>query len=80
MTLTYSFNLALTARASDGSEESRLQSRNPAVQSVELDQWPPNGEVFKLQAPIEFAYPEKPDETIGTIENYPTQERGAMTG
>jgi hypothetical protein len=76
MRLTYALNLLLTAQSSDGAEVGHLRMKKPAVQSVELNQWPPSGEVFQLHEPIELFLIDTPDEVAATIAEYPTQERG----
>jgi hypothetical protein len=76
MKLTYVLNLVITAQSSDGAEVGQIRTKTPAVQSVELNEWPPNGEIFQLQRPMEFVFPD--GEFAATIEKYPTQERGRV--
>jgi hypothetical protein len=82
--MTLDFKVTITnppadlARAAEGeqSEPLVLTTKDPAVLSGNLSSFPPQGEVYQLQNPIELVLPEDPEATVATIDKFPVQIGG----
>jgi hypothetical protein len=54
-----------------------LTTKNPAVLTGQLNYFPPRGETYQLQDPIELVDPDQPDQVVATIEKFPLQIGGS---
>ncbi|GAA4917055.1 hypothetical protein LX16_3966 [Stackebrandtia albiflava] len=59
-----------------GMEPVTLISRSPAELVGRLGQFPPQGEVYRLTQLVELADPDRPDETVATLDRLPVRLRG----
>lgn len=48
-----------------------LTTKNPSRFVGHPAQFPPQGDVYKLQNPIDLVLPDDPDQNIGTIHKFP---------
>ncbi|WP_020673443.1 twin-arginine translocation signal domain-containing protein [Amycolatopsis nigrescens] len=53
-----------------------LTTKDPAQLVGKLTQFPPRGDLYKLQNPVELVLPEDPDTTIVTIQRFPVKVGG----
>lgn len=57
--------------AAEQSEPLVLTTKNPSRFVGNPTQFPPQGDVYKLQNPIDLVVPDDPDQDIGTIDKFP---------
>lgn len=78
MTLSFTMVIdqpeASNARAS--AEPLILTTKDPAQLIGKLTQFPPNGDLYRLQNPIDLVDLENPDTTVATIEKFPVKVGG----
>ncbi|MFI9010104.1 twin-arginine translocation signal domain-containing protein [Actinosynnema sp. NPDC053489] len=53
-----------------------LETKNPAVLVGTVTQFPPRGDVYRLQNPVDLVLPDDPDTVIATIEEFPVKVGG----
>ncbi|WP_158895165.1 twin-arginine translocation signal domain-containing protein [Amycolatopsis anabasis] len=53
-----------------------LTTKEPAQLIGKLTQFPPRGDLYKLQNPVDLILPDDPDTTIATIERFPVKVGG----
>ncbi|KAF9967246.1 hypothetical protein BGZ73_000635 [Actinomortierella ambigua] len=53
-----------------------LESKEPAILRSTLTQYPPRGNLFILQAPVELVLPDGPVTTIATLQKFPAKMGG----
>ncbi|KAI8867850.1 hypothetical protein GQ42DRAFT_50108 [Ramicandelaber brevisporus] len=53
-----------------------LTTKDPAILVGKLTQFPPMGDIYQLQNPIDLVLPDNPDTTIATIEKFPVKVGG----
>jgi hypothetical protein len=53
-----------------------LETKNPAILIATLTQYPPKGDLYRLQNPVDLAAPDDPDTTVVTIETFPVKMGG----
>ncbi|TVT07978.1 hypothetical protein FNH07_14165 [Amycolatopsis bartoniae] len=53
-----------------------LTTKDPGKLVGQLTQFPPRGDLYKLQNPIDLVLPDNPDETIASIEKFPVKVAG----
>ncbi|KAI8874368.1 hypothetical protein GQ42DRAFT_159843 [Ramicandelaber brevisporus] len=53
-----------------------LTTKNPAKLVGQLTQFPPRGDLYQLQSPVELVLPDEPETTIATIEKFPVKMGG----
>lgn len=53
-----------------------LTTKNPAQLIGTLTQFPPKGDLYQLQNPVDLVLPDDPDVTIATIQKFPVQVGG----
>jgi hypothetical protein len=56
-----------------------LATKNPAELVGQLSTFPPTGEVYELQHPIELVDPDQPVTTVAAISNFPVKIGGIQT-
>jgi hypothetical protein len=59
-----------------GSEPLVLITKNRFTLIGQLTQYPPRGDLFQLQTPVEFVDRENPDTVVATIEKFPVKVGG----
>ncbi|MFD8006516.1 hypothetical protein [Streptomyces mirabilis] len=59
-----------------GGESLVLSSKDAFTLIGQLTQYPPKGDLFQLQKPVDFVDPDKPDTVIATIEKFPVKAGG----
>jgi hypothetical protein len=82
--MTFDFKMTITNPPADvarvaGGEQSEplvLTTKDPAVLTGSLSSFPPQGEVYQLQNPIELVLPEDSEATVATIDKFPVQIGG----
>ncbi|UNS99553.1 hypothetical protein MMF93_26210 [Streptomyces tubbatahanensis] len=62
-------------RAAQG-EPLVLTTKNPGKLVGQMDAFPPDGAMYKLQNPIDLVLPDDPDTTIATIQKFPVKVGG----
>jgi hypothetical protein len=58
------------------SEPLVLTTKNPGKLVGQLSEFPPRGELYRLQNPIDLVLPDNPDETIASIDKFPVKVGG----
>jgi hypothetical protein len=53
-----------------------LTTKNPAQLVGQLTQFPPRGDLYRLQNPVDLVLPDDPDTTIATIQKFPVKVGG----
>lgn len=53
-----------------------LTTKDPAVLKGILTQFPPRGDLYQLQNPVELVLPDDPDTVVATIERFPVKVGG----
>ncbi|GAA1943992.1 twin-arginine translocation signal domain-containing protein [Amycolatopsis minnesotensis] len=53
-----------------------LTTKDPAQLVGKLTQFPPRGDLYQLQNPVDLILPDEPDTTIATIEKFPVKVGG----
>ncbi|QWF76997.1 twin-arginine translocation signal domain-containing protein [Amycolatopsis sp. CA-230715] len=53
-----------------------LTTKDPAVLIGKITQFPPRGDLYQLQNPVDLILPEDPDTTIATIQKFPVKMGG----
>ncbi|MFK0151303.1 hypothetical protein ACIQVL_26370 [Streptomyces sp. NPDC090499] len=53
-----------------------LTTRDPAMIVAQLTQYPPRGDLYQLQSPVELVDPERPDVTVATLQKLPVKVGG----
>ncbi|MFE9454400.1 hypothetical protein [Streptomyces sp. NPDC006739] len=53
-----------------------LTTKNPAQLIGQLTQFPPKGDLYQLQNPVDLVLPDDPDTTIATIQKFPVKVGG----
>ncbi|AXB48191.1 hypothetical protein A4R43_00360 [Amycolatopsis albispora] len=53
-----------------------LTTKEPAQLIGRLTQFPPRGDLYRLQNPVDLVLPDNPDTTIATIERFPVKIGG----
>jgi hypothetical protein len=64
----------IQARAAD--QPLVLETKNPAKLVGQLTQFPPRGDLYQLQNPVDLVLPDEPDITIATIQKFPVKVGG----
>ncbi|MBF9069200.1 hypothetical protein [Streptacidiphilus fuscans] len=59
-----------------GEEPLVLTPKGEAVLVGKVSQYPPKGDLFQLQAPVEFVDPEKPDDIAAVLQKFPAKVGG----
>lgn len=58
------------------SEPLVLTTKDPALLIGKLTQFPPRGDLYQLQNPVDLVLPDDPDTTIATIQRFPVKVGG----
>lgn len=58
------------------SEPLVLTTKNPGMLVGQLSHFPPRGELYQLQNPIDLVLPDNPDETVASIDKFPVKVGG----
>jgi hypothetical protein len=75
--LVLNFTLTIDAIGGDRADVPLvLETRNPAVLIGNLTQFPPRGDLYRLQNPVDLVLPDAPDLTIATIDRFPVKVGG----
>lgn len=53
-----------------------LTTKDPAQLVGQLTQFPPRGDLYRLQNPVDLILPDEPDSTIATIQRFPVRVGG----
>ncbi|MFE6615555.1 hypothetical protein [Amycolatopsis sp. NPDC057786] len=53
-----------------------LTTKDPAQLVGHLTQFPPSGDHYRLQNPVDLILPDEPDSTIATIQRFPVKVGG----
>ncbi len=53
-----------------------LTTKDPALLIGKLTQFPPKGDLYQLQNPVDLVLPDDADTTIATIEKFPVKVGG----
>ncbi|WP_329203558.1 hypothetical protein [Streptomyces sp. NBC_01435] len=53
-----------------------LTTRDPAKIIGQLTRFPPRGDLYQLQNPVDFADPDNPDMTVATLQKFPGKVGG----
>lgn len=53
-----------------------LESKEPMVLLGSLTQFPPRGELYRLEKPVDFVDPAHPDSVVATLEKFPVRRGG----
>lgn len=69
-------NFHLTVDSPELFPGKELRSKNSAVLIGNLTQFPPRGDLYQLQNPVELVLPDNPDVTVASIETFPVQVTG----
>lgn len=64
------------AAGGEGSEPLVLTTKDPAVLIGSLSSFPPQGEIYQLDNPVDLVVPEDPDATVARIDKFPVQIGG----
>lgn len=59
-----------------GSEPLVLTTKDPVVLIGQLTQFPPRGDLYQLQKPVELVDPEDPAKVLAVIEKFPVEVGG----
>jgi hypothetical protein len=59
-----------------GGEPLVLTPKDPAQLIGKLTQYPPRGDLYQLQNPVDLVFPDDPDTVIATIQKFPAQIGG----
>ncbi|MFD7431666.1 hypothetical protein ACFV6Z_32120 [Streptomyces sp. NPDC059818] len=59
-----------------GNEPLILSTKDRAVLTTQLTQYPPKGDLLQLQNPVDLVAPDRPDTVIATIETFPVKAGG----
>ncbi|QLJ06389.1 hypothetical protein HZZ00_19440 [Streptomyces sp. NEAU-sy36] len=65
----------MTIEQSEG-EPLVLTTKDPAKLIGKLTQYPPRGDLYQLQDPVDLVLPDDPDTTIATIQKFPAKVGG----
>ncbi|MFD7117532.1 hypothetical protein ACFWAA_10855 [Streptomyces sp. NPDC059922] len=68
-------NLTMAIEQSEG-EPLILTTKDPARLIGKLTQYPPKGDLYQLQEPVDLVLPDDPDTVIATIEKFPAKVGG----
>ncbi|MFD9891362.1 hypothetical protein ACFWY9_18620 [Amycolatopsis sp. NPDC059027] len=63
-------------RSSKAYEPLVLTTKDPAMLVGKLTQFPPRGDLYQLQNPVDLVLPDDPDTTIATIQKFPVKVGG----
>lgn len=66
----------LGIRSSKAYEPLVLTTKDPAKLIGQLTQFPPRGDLYRLQNPVDLILPDDPDKTMATIERFPVKVGG----
>jgi hypothetical protein len=67
---------ALGVSMNRASEPLVLTTKNPGKLVGQLTSFPPKGELYRLQNPIDLVLPDNPDETIASLDKFPVKVGG----
>ncbi|KUM84455.1 hypothetical protein AQI88_41805 [Streptomyces cellostaticus] len=59
-----------------GGEPLILTTKAPAKLIGKLTQYPPKGDLYQLQEPVDLVLPDDPDTVIATIQKFPAKVGG----
>ncbi|MEU2625246.1 hypothetical protein ABZ642_45365 [Streptomyces sp. NPDC007157] len=59
-----------------GSEQLVLSTKDTFTLISQLTQYPPRGDLFQLQKPVDLVAPDKPDTVVATIQKFPAKAGG----
>ncbi|ORT55443.1 hypothetical protein [Streptomyces sp. CB03238] len=81
LSATMFLSFTLTIQSPPGATAAReplvLRTKEPAVlQSPNLDRFPPDGDLYRLQNPIQLVSPDNLDDVIATIDKFPVSVGG----
>jgi hypothetical protein len=71
----YVLPFAMTIDRPD-TEQLVLMAKSPAIVSGRITQFPPRGDLYELETPVDFAAPDDPDTTVVTIHKFPVKLGG----
>lgn len=73
---TMVLSFTMTIDQPDRAEPLILTTKDPAVLIGNLTQFPPRGDLYQLQNPVDLVLPDDPDTTIATIQKFPVKVGG----
>jgi hypothetical protein len=71
-----SFTMTIDQPGDSVAEPLVLTTKDPAKLIGHLTQFPPRGDLYQLQNPVDLVLPDDPDTTIATIEKFPAKIGG----
>lgn len=74
--MVLSFTMTIDQPETRFDEPLVLTTKDPAKLIGSLSQFPPKGDLYQLQNPVDLVLPDNPDTTIATIEKFPVNVGG----
>ncbi|GAB2781760.1 hypothetical protein [Amycolatopsis magusensis] len=72
-TMVLSFTMKIVQPGARIDQPLVLTTKEPAVLVGQLTQFPPKGDFYQLQNPVDLVLPDDPDTTLATIHTFPVQ-------
>ncbi|MFB9689501.1 hypothetical protein [Amycolatopsis plumensis] len=69
-------NFTMTIDQPDRAEPLVLTTKDPAKLIGQLTQFPPSGDIYQLQNPVDLVLPDNPDDTVATLQQFPVKVGG----
>lgn len=63
-------DFSVTIQQPDQQEPLVLQTKSPMVLTAELPRYPADGEMFRLEEPVEFVFPDDPDTVVARLTTF----------
>ncbi|MEU3523159.1 hypothetical protein AB0E62_04710 [Streptomyces sp. NPDC038707] len=71
-----SFTMTIDQPGEDGSGPLVLTTKKPMILVGQLTQFPPRGDLYKLEQPVELVDPDNPDDVLAVIHKFPVKVGG----
>ncbi|MFG3013510.1 hypothetical protein ACGFZB_24160 [Streptomyces cinerochromogenes] len=71
-----SFTMTIDQPGKDGSEPLVLTTKKPMILGGQLTQFPPRGDLYTLEQPVELVDPDNPDNVLAVIQKFPVKAGG----
>lgn len=79
-TIELPLRITISRPPADGDKSAReplvLAAKEPGQLVGQIGSFPPNGELYKLQNPIDLVLPDNPDEVVASLDKFPVKVGG----